>query len=48
MNYAGGTTPNPDGSTFILSDDGRSMEASIGAMGTMKKRSASADMNVKP
>ncbi len=48
LNYAGGPTPNPDGSTFIMSADGQSMEASIGAMGTMVKRHPGASSDVNP
>jgi hypothetical protein len=47
MTYAGSAAPSPDGSVFIVSDDGTSMEADIAAVGTMKKRFLPASMNVK-
>lgn len=47
MTYAGAAPPSPDGSVFIVSEDGTSMEADIAAVGTMKKRFLPANMGVK-
>ena len=47
MTYVGSAGASPDGSVFIVNEDGTSMEADVAAVGTMKKRLMPANMNVK-
>ena len=47
MSYAGAAAPSPEASVFVVSEDGTSMEAEIAAVGTMKKRLGTANMNVR-
>jgi len=47
MHYTGTAAPSADGSVFVISDDGITMDAETGATGTMNKRLAPASMDVK-
>jgi hypothetical protein len=47
LTYSGSDPISAQGSVFILTEDGLTLNADVGAMGTMKKRLAPAGLDVK-